>query len=164
MDAATLYDEDIYAWAMDQAEALRRVGRSRPELSNAVDWAHVAEEIEDVGKAELNKVESLCRRALAHLVIYASLPESQAARGWAGEIVTFLKDARKAFAPSMGQRIDMDEMWRDALAEADGKLAPHGEALRADLPDRSPFSLEDMLDPKITLRGLLDRLPAEQAE
>jgi hypothetical protein len=36
MDAATLYHDDIVAWAEQQAAALRELA-GRPELSNAVD-------------------------------------------------------------------------------------------------------------------------------
>jgi hypothetical protein len=154
MDAATLYDEDIYAWAMDQAEALRRVGRSRPELTNTVDWAHVAEEIEDVGSEKLNKVESLLRRALAHLVAYVSSPHSDPAKGWAGEIGTFLTDARRTFTRSMRQKLDMEEIWRDALIEAEGKLTPYGESLRDPLPKACPFALDELLSKPAELQRL----------
>jgi len=44
MDAATLYRDDIVAWAERQAAALRALAL-RPELSNAVDWANLIEEM-----------------------------------------------------------------------------------------------------------------------
>jgi hypothetical protein len=46
MSASRLYDEDFYAWANEQA-ALLRSGR----LTEA-DIAHIAEEIESMGKTE----------------------------------------------------------------------------------------------------------------
>lgn len=42
-----LYERDILIWSEQQADLLRRVARG--ERVNGVDWAHVAEEIEDVG-------------------------------------------------------------------------------------------------------------------
>lgn len=46
MSKSRLYDEDFYAWANEQA-ALLRAGR----LAEA-DIAHIAEEIESMGKTE----------------------------------------------------------------------------------------------------------------
>ena len=42
-----LYDEDIVTWSEQQAELLRR------RSANALDWDHLAEEIEDVGRSHI---------------------------------------------------------------------------------------------------------------
>jgi Domain of unknown function DUF29 len=49
-----LYDRDILAWSEHQATLLRRAALG--ERVNDIDWAHVVEEIEDVGLSELNAV------------------------------------------------------------------------------------------------------------
>ena len=51
-----LYDRDVLAWSENQAALLRRVARG--ERVNDVDWAHVVEEIEDVGKSEKRELQS----------------------------------------------------------------------------------------------------------
>jgi len=61
MDRPSLYDDDIVTWAEEQAAALRALG-TRSDLSNAVDWANVAEEIESVGRSHLRACSS--RRSL----------------------------------------------------------------------------------------------------
>ena len=43
-------------WAEQQAELLRRLGRG--ERVNDVDWENLAAEIEDVGRSQLQSVES----------------------------------------------------------------------------------------------------------
>ena len=48
MDRPSLYDDDIVTWAEEQAAALRALG-ARTDLSNAIDWENVAEEVESVG-------------------------------------------------------------------------------------------------------------------
>ena len=53
--AADLYDEDFYAWTQQQAEALRTHFKG----DNRLDVEHLAEEVEDLGKSELQAVESL---------------------------------------------------------------------------------------------------------
>lgn len=40
------YDLDTYAWAREQADALRR------RSANEIDWENVAEEIESLGKQQ----------------------------------------------------------------------------------------------------------------
>jgi hypothetical protein len=59
-----LYDRDALAWSEHQADLLRRLARG--ERVNDVDWAHVVEEIEDVGLAELHAVESCLDQMLVH--------------------------------------------------------------------------------------------------
>ncbi len=65
-DGAELYEQDILLWSEQQAELLRRLARG--ERVNGVDWAHVVEEIEDVGNSELHAVTSLLRQAVVHLL------------------------------------------------------------------------------------------------
>ena len=45
-----LYETDFYAWTQAQAKELRRLARLRPNA--ALDLAHIAEEIRDLGKSE----------------------------------------------------------------------------------------------------------------
>jgi uncharacterized protein DUF29 len=60
---------------------------------NDVDWAHVVEEIEDVGLSELNAVCSYLRLMLVYLLKLQGWPESLAAADWRQEIVSFQSDA-----------------------------------------------------------------------
>jgi Domain of unknown function DUF29 len=55
-----VYDSDILVWSEQQAELPRR------RAANALDWDHLAEEIEDVGRSELRAVESHLVQALRH--------------------------------------------------------------------------------------------------
>lgn len=61
-----LYDEDFYAWTRAQAEELRRLAATRPNLP--LDLELVAEEIEDLGKSERDAVFSLTQRIIEHLL------------------------------------------------------------------------------------------------
>ncbi len=69
-----LYWDDTLAWPEQQATRLRRLAAG--EHVNGVDWAHVIEEIEDVGKAELRACANLLTRAMEHLLKLAGWPNS----------------------------------------------------------------------------------------
>ena len=58
-----LYDRDILVWSEHQAALPRRAARG--QRVGDVDWDHVADEIEDVGRSELHAAEGLVERMLA---------------------------------------------------------------------------------------------------
>jgi hypothetical protein len=66
------YDEDFFAWTQHQARVLRGLGKQYSAVPQDLDLAHVAEEIEDLGKAELRGAASLIRNIMVHLIKAAS--------------------------------------------------------------------------------------------
>ena len=104
-----LYDTDILAWSGQQAALLRRVACG--ELVNGVDWENVIQEIDDVGGAILNAVQSYLRQAMVHLLKVWISPEDRARAHWLSEIDAFLADAEQRFSPSMRQRIDLSKIY-----------------------------------------------------
>lgn len=160
MDRRSLYDDDIYAWAQQQAATLRRLGETRRDLPNELDLENVAEEIEDLGKSELNKVESFVRLLLIHLLKLASAPEARSQRKWRQEILVFHADLVKDITPAMRGRIDLDHEWRVARLKADGDLSEHGDELLADLPEASPFGLDELTPAAFDIDAALERMRA----
>ncbi len=90
---------------------LRDLAFHRRDLPNELDIEHVAEEIEDVGRAQLNAVQSFFRLILAHVVKAASVPDAALTAAWRKEVVGFHNDLILRFSRSMRQRIDLDELW-----------------------------------------------------
>jgi uncharacterized protein DUF29 len=80
-----------------------------------LDWPNIAEETESVGRSELAAVKSLLRQALVHELKARAWPQSLAAPGRRAEARLFQAQARDHFAPSMWQRIDVRELYADAL-------------------------------------------------
>jgi hypothetical protein len=110
------YDTDILIWSEHQAELLRRHARGERANDGAIDWPNIIEEIEDVGRSELRSVESLLVRALRHMLKAEAWPLSRDAPNWRADAVDFRRQARRRFVPSMRQRIDLAELYADALA------------------------------------------------
>ena len=70
-DPSGLYDEDFFEWTRRNAELLR-AGR----LEQA-DIAHIAEEIEDMGKRDLRGLNSRVQVLLIHLLKWQLQPEKR---------------------------------------------------------------------------------------
>jgi hypothetical protein len=160
MSGGALYDEDILLWSEQQAEAIRRLGRTRRDLPNELDIENVAEEIESVGRSELASVESHIQNILVHLIKLAMEPDSESAGHWRGEIFSFHSDMRRRYAPSMRQRIDMNELWR--LARKHAALTARSHERFGALPTHAPFELDDILDGDMDSLMLAARLTASR--
>ena len=145
-----LYERDVLAWSQHQADLLRRLGRG--ERVNDVDWANVAEEIEDVGLSELHSVESFLNLMMVHLLKLSVWPDSSACGHWRSEIAAFRNNANRRFAPSMRQRVDIAALYTEAVEQL---RAGDPEAR---VPDENPFTLDHLL--KDDTNALLSRLPA----
>ena len=70
-----LYESDFYAWTQAQARELRRFARTRPNAP--LDLAHIAEEIQDLGKSERDAVFSLSQQILQHLLLIEHSPAAE---------------------------------------------------------------------------------------
>lgn len=144
MDQPSLYDDDIVTWAEQQAAALRALGE-RADLSNAIDWENVAEEIESVGRSQIRAVESLLSQTLAHCLKRLSAPDVPSAVHWRQEIGTFQIAATGRYERAMRQRIDMDRVWSAAIEHAKNGLAIYGDTLLPHVPMRCPLTPDELL-------------------
>ena len=158
MDRRSLHDEDIHAWAQEQAAALRRLAETRRDLPNELDLENVAEEIEDVGRSELVRVESFIRLILVHLIKAASAPQARSFRKWGGEVRVFRAELLRHLTPSLRGRIDVDELWRLAQIRAEVDLMDEGDELLPDLPRQSPFSLGELTDERFAFDQAVARI------
>ncbi len=109
-----LYEDDILLWSEQQAELLRQHASAARE-NDAIDWPNLIEEIEDVGRSEFRAVESLLGQALRHMLKAEGWPLARDAPNWRADAVDFRQQARRRFAPSMRQRIDLAAIYQDAL-------------------------------------------------
>ncbi len=137
------YDSDILVWSERQAELLRR--RVAGELVNdaALDWPNIAEEIGDVGRSQLNAVESLLTQALPHMLKAEAWPLMRDAPSWRAGARLFRRQARRRFVPSMRQRIDLAGLYADALA---GLPETIDDQPPLPVPDACPATLDELLN------------------
>lgn len=119
----TRYETDVVAWANEQA-SLIRAGRF-----DKLDLAHIAEEIEDVGKSEQRELASRMAVLLAHILKWKFQPQKRS-MSW----TLTIKEQRRLLVrrikktPSLGPMLVdsewIDEIWVDAkgLAEKETGL------------------------------------------
>ena len=69
--SATLYDLDFYQWTQSQSDLLR------VEEWEQLDWQHIAEEIESLGKKDKRQVQSRLAVLITHLLKWEYQPEKR---------------------------------------------------------------------------------------
>jgi hypothetical protein len=149
-----LYDRDIVSWSEQQAAILRRLAADRPNV--AADWGNLIEELLAIGRSEQRAVESLLYRLLEHMLKMTGWPEDDAQEHWRNEAITFLAQARRAYQPSMRQRIDLPDIWTDAHRSV-AIMKMHGIAPRP-LRETCPFELDEVMVITTNYDALLERV------
>jgi hypothetical protein len=136
-----LYDSDILTWSERQAALLRRVAAGE-RVNDQVDWENVAEEVESVGRSQVDAVESLLTQILAHRLKEEGWPTSLSVRHWQKERRVFARQAGRKFTESMRSKLDLDELYGDALLGLPDDM--DGQAPQP-VPQTCPWTLEELL-------------------
>ncbi|MEA3642534.1 MAG: DUF29 domain-containing protein [Lamprobacter sp.] len=132
------YDQDIIAWANEQAQCLRA------KRFDLLDLEHLAEEIEDVGKSEQRELMHRMAILLAHLLKWQRQPER---RGASWEIT--IRNQRRGLhrrlqeTPSLQPKLDTPDWWQAVWDDAIAQAAQ--ETGLADFPERCPWTREQVL-------------------
>jgi hypothetical protein len=141
-----LYEKDFYAWTQAQAKELRRFARLRPNA--ALDLAHIAEEIRDLGKSERDAVFSLAQRIIEHLLLIEHSPATDQRLHWADEVDQFRAPMKRKLSPTIRRHLKaaLGELFAEARALVARKMERHGEVqAAAALPAACPYALEQIL-------------------
>lgn len=120
--ADDLYDQDFYLWTQAQAAALRaRAG------DTALDYEHLAEEVEDLGSAQRNKAESFIRLILQHLYKLQACPDAQPVGHWRVEIENGRADLERVLAGAIRREMmdNLDRIHARAAKIAQTDIANH---------------------------------------
>ncbi|MBK1693148.1 hypothetical protein CKO09_00110 [Chromatium weissei] len=135
------YDSDIIAWANEQAHLLRS-GRF-----DCLDIAHLAEEIEDVGKSEQRELAHRMAVLLSHLLKWQYQPERRGS-SWERTIreqrrALILRLKRTPSLKAMLRDVDWwEEIWADAIAAA---IAETGLEI---FPENCSWTSSEILTPE----------------
>ena len=137
---------DLYSWALRQAELLR-AGR----LSE-IDPLAIAEEIDDVGEEQFERLESALRVVMVHLLKWDHQPEMRS-RSWALSILEHRKRAQRQLRKNPGLKSRLDEAleaaYEDARLEASSET---GLPMRA-FPPQRPFEYAEVMERPVVWPG-----------
>lgn len=132
------YDQDLIAWAMKNA-ALLRAGRL-----DEIDAAHIAEELEDLGKSERRALGSHLRNLVMHLLKWEHQPERRSG-SWRSsidnaraEIAEIVEDS-PSLRPIAKERLEKDYALARKNAISETGLPPDA------FPTRCPYTIDQVL-------------------
>jgi len=141
MNVPIPHDKDFAAWAMAQAEALR--SGNLQEL----DRAHIAEELEEMGRNEQRELRSRLTLLMAHLIKHVAQPERRG-RSWTNTIDRSRLDIADLLgeSPSL-RRFLADEpfllgAWKRGAIDASSEMNTEWR----DLPPTCPWPIPSILD------------------
>jgi hypothetical protein len=135
----TLYDQDFYAWANEQARILRA-----GDLANA-DIAHIAEEIESMGKAEKRELVSRLKVLLTHLLKWRFQPTGRSTR-WRLTIEEQRREVVDHLADNPSLKARLPDVMANAYASAILAAARETGLDRLVFPAACPWSFEQIVD------------------
>jgi hypothetical protein len=136
----SLYKTDLYAWSQDQA------ARLRAHTSSAIDWEHVAEEIESVGESERSEIESRLAVLLLHLLKWQFQPVQRS-----GSWKSTIREQRFRLAKRIRRSPSLKHYPAEVLDEeyefARPKAAEETGLSQESFPIACPYTISDILDP-----------------
>ena len=163
--AHELYLKDSYAWALAQAEAMRRGD------FGAVDWVNVIEEIEDLARSDARRLRSHYARTIQHLLKlqYRHPGETEPVSGWKNSIQHSRTEIQKILDDSRSLKATRHDLlataWLHARKDAIDAFVAHAtrniktesifdrkqKELRREwnrlLPDTIPYTLNQLETP-----------------
>jgi len=162
----SLYQEDYYAWTKDQAAKLRALAAAR--VNSTLDLANLAEEVESLGRSDLNTVRSQVRRIIEHLLKLEYSPSELPRADWRYSIVQARDEVEDHITASMRPDIEAElaKLFGRGRRDAALGLEKHGErdAARA-LPATCPYGFDEIVSHDwypLNRHGLCD--PSDSAE
>jgi hypothetical protein len=138
------YDQDFYAWLMENAAALRQ-GRFAE-----VDAENVAEELEAMGRSEKHELENRLAVLLAHLLKWTVQRERRERHihSWRATIREQRRRIDRLLAESPSLRPTLPEMLVEACPSAVDRAVADTDLPDSAFPSACPFSMDQALEPE----------------
>ena len=134
------YDTDFYAWTQAQAAAIRA------GAWGDIDRAHLAEEIEDVGKSERRALVSHLRVLLTHLLKWDHQPMRRS-ESWLDSMANAQIEAQTILDQSPSLRPELPAFVARAYEQALRLAARQTHLEVTQFPPACPWSPEYLLHP-----------------
>ena len=135
-----LYEIDDYLWLEETIKLLKTKDLDNLDLDNLI------EELESLGRNDLNKVRSLLRQIIIHILLleYWQDEYDRNHRHWQGEIIAFRDDLNNSLTNTLKNKLvqELAHIYNVAV-----KVVVQKTGLVSNLfPDNCPYSLEQLFD------------------
>lgn len=137
-----LYSADYNLWLEQTVQKLRA------QDLDGIDWEHLIEEVEDLGRSEKRRIESLLTRLFEHLLklkYWQSEQEYNKAH-WEGEIINFRKQLKRDLKASPSLKRYLAEVFDECYQDGRDIAAKRSQLPLETFPDRPIADLEQILD------------------
>lgn len=139
-----LYDRDLFAWSMKQADLLHRLARGEG-VNEALDAANLAEEIESLGRSQKRELSSRLRVLLMHLLKWRYQPERRG-ESWLSTIVEQRQEIETVLADSPSLRPTVADAVADSYRRACTGASSETKLPSSGFPDACPWTPEQVLN------------------
>ena len=134
---SSIYEEDYQQW-LDKTVLLLK-----NRQVDSLDYEHLIEELEALGREQKNAVESLVIQVIQHLLFYQywSSQREDNQRHWRGELIGFRTQLELRLTTNLRNHLSnrLDYLYGKARKMAEVKTD-------LKLPSASPYTLADILD------------------
>jgi hypothetical protein len=134
------YDTDFYAWTQTQAAAIRA------KAVAALDIDHLAEEVEDLGRAVRKAIGSQLERLLLHLLKWRYDPATDPRRLWRVTV----RHARREITDDLAENRSLQDYPAERLSLAYRRArmdaADDMGLPLATFPEACPWTIDQVLD------------------
>jgi hypothetical protein len=135
----SLYDSDFYAWALHNAALLKA------KRFDELDFDHLVEEIESMGKSEGRELDSRLTELLLHLLKW-HYQTHRRSRSWTVSINKQRIGVDKVLDENPSLKHELEERFQQSYKYARRYAATETSVPLATFPEQCPYSLQEALD------------------
>ncbi len=127
-----LYETDYFLWLEKQAIAIKN------RDVEGLDWDNLLEEIEYLGREQINAVNSLLKQIIIHRLKLDYTSEIYSRHHWKCEINAFIDDLEDKLTNAIRNKIDLKKPYIRAKRTVLEQYKLH-------LPQQCPYSLDQLI-------------------
>ena len=135
-----LYEIDDYLWLQETLKLLKN------NDFNSLDLENLIEELESLGRNSFNKVRSLLRQIIIHILLLEHWQEEYdlSHRHWMGEIIAFRDDLNNNLTTTLNNKLNQElgNIYNVSRRVVIQKTGLHQKLF----PAHCPYSLEQLLN------------------
>jgi len=135
----TTYDRDLSLWAKDTAQLLRE------RCWDVIDWEHLIEEVEDLGKSERSAIGSQMERIMVHLLKWQYQPQRRS-DSWLDSINDGRSQIRRKLEDSPSLRNYPDQVLAKEYTRARREAARQTGLEISIFPEFCPYEIKQVIE------------------